>query len=269
MKTRWLPILVAVAAFATVSATAYAEDPDVKSTDKGVTLKGEGRKKVERGSTIMDEPDRSKPHRPAKPPHSTKKAPAVVNALPYERGSCANVGFTDQTLINRGCIDAPKTPPAPNRPARPRVEQITTEVVRRELKNVNFPALSVQVQPQGRTLVNLKTIVYTKPIPVDQIVPILSWPVGVRATASSYTWIFGDGTTATSTSEGTPYPAFDVFHQYKKRGKVAITVTVHYTARYQLPGQGWTTLAGTVDITGAATALTVAEARPALIDPER
>jgi hypothetical protein len=141
--------------------------------------------------------------------------------------------------------------------------------VRRELKNVNFPALSVQVQPQGRTLVNLKTIVYTKPIPVDQIVPILSWPVGVRATASSYTWTFGDGTTANSTSEGTPYPAFDVFHQYKKRGKVAVSVTVHYTARYQLPGQGWTTLAGTVDIVGPATALTVAEARPVLVDPER
>jgi hypothetical protein len=53
------------------------------------------------------------------------------------------------------------------------------------------------------------------------------------------------------------------------RGKVAVSVTVHYTARYQLPGQGWITLAGTVDITGPATALTVAEARPVLVEPER
>jgi hypothetical protein len=33
--------------------------------------------------------------------------------------------------------------------------------------------------------------------------------------------------------------------------------------------QGWITLAGTVDITGPATALAVAEARPVLVDPER
>lgn len=248
-------------------ALAQATDPDVKPGDKGVTISGKEKKKQSRFN-VVDPPPISHPGKPSRPPRVGEEETQVAEEW-VERGSCVDVGLSEEQLINRGCIDAPETPPVPGRPARPRIELITTDVVRAELKNVDFPALTVQVQPKDRTLVNLKTIVYAKPIPVDQIVAILTWPVGIRATASSYTWNFGDGTKTTTASEGSPYPAFDVFHQYKKRGRVAINVVVHYVARYQVPGQGWTTLPGTVDISGPATALTVAEARPVLVDPER
>ncbi|GAA1557689.1 hypothetical protein GCM10009789_08860 [Kribbella sancticallisti] len=255
---------------------ADADPPDVISGEKGLTIIGEDTKRDDRFN-VFDPPSKSGRNGSGTGKGSGKKAkvaPEEVDRFPgieAEEGSCVLTGATDAMLVERGCIDPPPpvTPQEPGEPARPRVEQITTEVVRTELKNVEFPALVVQVQPRTRTLVNLETIVYTKPVPVDRVVPVLTWPVGVRATASSYTWSFGDGSTKTTTSPGRPYPALDVVHRYKKRGAVAVSVVVHYTARYRLPGRGWTTLPRTVDIPGPATALTVAEARPVLVAPER
>jgi hypothetical protein len=253
--------------------TADARGPDVTPGERGVIIRGDD-KQVDNRLDFTDPPPRAGKKGSGKAKDGgSKVGKPVVDRFPgivAERGSCVLTGASEADLVSRGCIPAPPpTPARPGQPARPRVEQITTVVVRSELKNVDFPALAVQIQPKTRTLVNLKTIVYTKPVPVDQVVPILTWPVGVRASASSYTWTFGDGTTLTTTSAGKPYPALDVVHQYKKRAKVAVSVVVHYTARYQLPGSGWTTLPGTVDIPGPATALTVAEARPVLVDPER
>jgi PKD repeat protein len=139
-----------------------------------------------------------------------------------------------------------------------------------ESKNVLFPKLHVKVQPAGRTLVNLDTIVYTDESRVyRQTVVVLGFPVDVEAMPMSYTWNFGDGASVTTTTPGRPYPAKDITHKYMKKGGVGLTLTTNYAARFNVAGTGWQYVEGTVPITGPATVLQVREAVPVLVDPGR
>jgi hypothetical protein len=148
---------------------------------------------------------------------------------------------------------------------------VSWEQVLAETKSVVFPGLSVKVQPDGRTLVNYETIVYTDDSKVSTTtVTLLGFPVVVEATPISYTWRFGDGTPALTTSTpGQPYPAKDITHKYMKRGFVKLTLTTNYAARFNVADTGWQYIDGTVPITGPATALQVREAVPVLVDPPR
>ena len=133
-----------------------------------------------------------------------------------------------------------------------------------------FPGLSVKVQPVGRTLVNLDTIVYTDESKVStNNVTLLGFPVVVEATPMSYTWNFGDGKTLTTTTPGKAYPSKEITHKYLKRGNVNVTLTTNYAARYNVADTGWQYVDGTVPITGPATALLIREAVPVLVDPQR
>ncbi|NIK54502.1 PKD domain-containing protein [Kribbella shirazensis] len=154
---------------------------------------------------------------------------------------------------------------------RPRPRDVSWELVRSETKNVIFPGLSVKVQPKGRTLVNLDTIVYTDDSKVSTTtVTLLGFPVVVEATPISYTWSFGDGSPAVTTSTpGKPYPSKEISHKYMKRGGVSLTLTTNYAARFNVADTGWQYIDGTVPITGPATPLQVREAVPVLVDPGR
>ena len=165
-------------------------------------------------------------------------------------------------------ITEPTTPPEV---VRPRPEDVTWEQVRSETKNVMFPGLSVKVQPDGRTLVNLDTIVYTDDSKVSTTtVTLLGFPVVVEATPISYTWRFGDGSPALTTSTpGKPYPSKEITHKYMRRGAVSLTLTTNYAARFNVADTGWQYIEGTVPITGPATALQIREAVPVLVDPGR
>ena len=151
----------------------------------------------------------------------------------------------------------------------PRPQDVTWEQILSETKVVLFPKLSVKVQPKDRTLVNLDTIVYTDENKVSTTtVTLLGFPVRVEATPISYTWHFGDGTPALTTSApGKPYPSKEITHKYMKRGAVNLTLTTNYAARYNVAGTGWQYVDGTVPITGPATPLQVREAVPVLVDP--
>ena len=153
----------------------------------------------------------------------------------------------------------------------PRPEDITWEQVRSETKNVVFPGLSVKVQPSGKTIVNMATVVYTEDSKVSTATVTLLWfPVVVEATPISYTWDFGDGSpTVTTSTPGKPYPDAEITHKYKKREGVGITVTTNYAARFNVADTGWQYIEGTVSITGPATLLQVREAVPVLVDPGR
>ncbi|NEA31893.1 PKD domain-containing protein [Streptomyces sp. SID13031] len=147
----------------------------------------------------------------------------------------------------------------------PRPEDVTWDQVLSEVKDVVFPQLWVKVQPAGRTLVNLDTIVYTNKYKVySQTVTVLGFPVEVQAAPTSYTWNFGDGTTLTTTTPGSPYPSKEITHKYMKKGAVNLTLTVGYEARYNVAGTGFRYI-GMVPITGPATALQVREAVPVLV----
>ncbi|MEU4395120.1 hypothetical protein [Kribbella sp. NPDC023855] len=152
----------------------------------------------------------------------------------------------------------------------PRPEDVRWEQVLAESKNVLFPKLRVKVQPVGRTLVNLDTIVYTDQAKLSTAtVTLLGFPVVVEATPMSYTWNFGDGASATTTTPGRPYPAKDITHKYMKKGGVGLTLTTHYAARFNVAGTGWQYVDGLVPITGPATPLQVREAVPVLVEPGR
>lgn len=160
------------------------------------------------------------------------------------------------------------TPSVPVQRDLPRPEDVTWEQVLAETKNVAFPGLRVKVQPAGKTLVNLDTIVYTDQAKVSSTtVVLLGFPVVVEATPMSYTWRFGDGTAVTTESPGKPYPAKEITHKYLKRASVSITLTTNYAARFNVDGTGWQYIAGTVPITGPATPLQIQEAVPVLVDP--
>lgn len=154
---------------------------------------------------------------------------------------------------------------------RPKPQDVTWEQVRSETKNIVFPGLSVKVQPNGRTLVNLDTIVYADDSRVSRTtVTLLGFPVLVEATPISYTWNFGDGSPALTTSTpGKPYPSKEITHKYMKRGSVGLTVTTNYAARFNVADTGWQYIDGTVPITGPITPLLVREAVPVLVDPGR
>ncbi|MEU4603624.1 PKD domain-containing protein [Kribbella sp. NPDC023972] len=150
----------------------------------------------------------------------------------------------------------------------PQPQDVTWEQILAQRRVVLFPELTVQVQPKGRTLVNLDTIVYTQDRGVTTAtVQLLGFPVTVEATAMSYTWRFGDGAKLTTTSPGKPYPAKEITHKYLKRGAVNLTVTTNYAARFNVAGTGWQYVGGTIPVTGPATPLQVREAVPVLVEP--
>ncbi|MFI5735256.1 hypothetical protein ACIA49_34405 [Kribbella sp. NPDC051587] len=138
-----------------------------------------------------------------------------------------------------------------------------------ESKDVLFKKLTVHVQPKDKTLLNQDTIVYTDKTGVlTYQVPILGFPVVVKATPSKYIWSFGDRTSKTTYSPGAPYPSKEITHKYLKRGQVGLSVTVEYAASFQVAG-GPIQYVGPVPITGPSTPLQVREAVPVLVDPPR
>lgn len=172
----------------------------------------------------------------------------------------------ENCTITPDTVDCP-TEPTPARPAR---RQATPSEIRRAVSEVPMPALRVTVQPGGRTLVNVPTILHTDPRSVRESITLLGHDIDVEATPTGYTWHHGDGTSRTTTRPGRPYPAKDVTHTYQRTAdQVSIRVDTTYTVRYRVDGGAWTPLGQPLTATGAATPLEVAEAAPVLVSPRR
>ena len=148
--------------------------------------------------------------------------------------------------------------------------ELTEGDVRRAVSEIPMPALRVTVQPGGRTLVNVPTILHTDPRPVRESITLLGHDIDVEATPTGYTWHHGDGTSRTTTRPGRPYPAKDVTHTYQRTAeRVSIRVDTPYTVRYRVDGGAWTPLGQPLTAAGTATPLEVAEAAPVLVSPRR
>ncbi|WP_344323663.1 PKD domain-containing protein [Aeromicrobium halocynthiae] len=130
-----------------------------------------------------------------------------------------------------------------------------------------MPRLTLRVQPGGRTLVNVPTILSTTPADVDRTITLLGSSIDVRARPTSYTWHHGDGTTQTTTGPGAPWPAKDVTHTYRRSAQVSLRLDVAYTVRYRVDGSAWTPLDQPLTTTSAAVALRVDQAAPVLTRP--
>ncbi len=128
-----------------------------------------------------------------------------------------------------------------------------------------MPPLRVRIQPGGRTLVNVDTIFYTDPTHLRRTVILLGHSVRLDAAPVRYTWVHGDGTRASTSKPGRPYPAKDVTHQYQRPDdNLRARVDTTYRVRYSVDGGSWATLGETLTAPGPATTLDVDEATPVL-----
>ena len=128
-----------------------------------------------------------------------------------------------------------------------------------------MPPLKLRIQPDGRTLVNVDTIFYTEPTTMRRTVVLLGHSVRLECTPVRYTWVHGDGTTASTSEPGRPYPAKDVTHRYKQPAEdLRARVDTTYRVRYSIDGGSWADLAEPLIAAGPTTILDVDEAAPVL-----
>lgn len=132
--------------------------------------------------------------------------------------------------------------------------------------SIPLPKSVLHVQPaDGRTLVNFATNFFTVQPAFTASADVLGTPVEFSIRASSFTWHYGDGTSATTTSPGAAYPDLQVTHAYATEGNVEARVDTTYSADWRIGDGPWTPVTGTVTITGDPVTLTVLTATPQLV----
>lgn len=147
--------------------------------------------------------------------------------------------------------------------------QVITEMrIIREFRHIAWPEADLVIQPpDGRTLVNLKTNFYTTTTqPKIQSVTIFGSVVEIEATPASYTWHFGDGSTASGTEPGDKYPNLEVTHTYVKADvTVRPSVDVTYSGSWRIDGGDWHDIDETLTVEGSRVELQVLTATPHLV----
>jgi len=142
------------------------------------------------------------------------------------------------------------------------------------MRQLDWPQADLLVQPVGgRTLVNFETNVFTSTTePSIQRVALLGQNVEIRATPSSYTWHWSDGSKPGQTDDpgaahvdGTPHR---VFHVYSDAGvRVRPSVDVTYRGEFRVEGEGspWRPIPETLTVAGDPVVLEVVAARVQLV----
>jgi len=144
----------------------------------------------------------------------------------------------------------------------------TAAEIRRAVESVGLPALSVQIQPGGRTLVNVPTIFFVDAPTFQHSTVLLGQAVDITATPARFTWHHGDGSSQTTRRPGAPYPSTDVTHTYSQVADgLAPRVDVGYRVTYRVNGGEVLTVDQLVTAAGPAAALDVSEARPVIVAP--
>jgi hypothetical protein len=129
-----------------------------------------------------------------------------------------------------------------------------------------MPALELNVQPDGPTLVNAPTIFYTEPEPFRTSIDLLGHTIDVRAEPVRFIWVHGDGTSQSTSTPGKPYPNRDVAHRYMTPSPgVNARVDTVYEVEYSIDGDGWESLGTPLVATGPSTSVEVQEAAPVLV----
>ena len=150
-------------------------------------------------------------------------------------------------------------------PAATPKPQVTPALVLTELRRIGLPSLQARTQPRDKTLVNFATIFYAEPQTFARTLTLLGQSVDVEATPTSFAWHYGDGTSATTSTPGAPYPAKDITHNYTDaHTTVAPSVDVTYSARFRVGNGGWQTIPETVTIAGPTSSLRISEATAVL-----
>lgn len=120
---------------------------------------------------------------------------------------------------------------------------------------------TINIQPDtGWVLTTVPTIVYVDRDPRIMHTSLLGTPVLIRATASAYTWTWGDGSSPTVTTKpGAAYPNSTVDHTYMHyEGDVTIRLTTSWTGSFSTNGGStWQAAPGTARTTSTPVTVTV------------
>jgi len=179
----------------------------------------------------------------------------------------------DEWSDGRRALREPKSPCTYNglilscdipKPSAPLGTVFTPGLARQAVATIPLPGLTLHVQPDGETLVNVPTIFWVDPLPFRTSIDLLGHEIEVEATPESFTWIHGDGTMQTTDDPGKPYPHEDITHRYWQPADLEARVDTTYSVRFSIDGDGWTDLGEALIATGPATAIDVHEAAPVL-----
>jgi hypothetical protein len=141
----------------------------------------------------------------------------------------------------------------------------TPGLARQAVATIPLPGLTLHVQPDGETLVNVPTIFWVDPQPFETSIDLLGHEIEVEATPASFTWVHGDGTMQTTDHPGKPYPRADITHRYWQPSELQARVDTTYSVRFSIDGDGWTDLGEPLVAAGPATVIDVHEAAPVLV----
>ncbi|ACZ30567.1 hypothetical protein Xcel_1537 [Xylanimonas cellulosilytica DSM 15894] len=140
---------------------------------------------------------------------------------------------------------------------------------------LTIPAPEPSIQPTQWALVNVHSPVSVT-TPVQRFdVELLGIPVVLEATATTFTWNFGDGSAPLTTQdpgrawhEGDPIPDESwVGHTWTRKGTYPVTMTTTWQGRFALAGtDAWEDVDGDVTTTSTVGPIQVLEARSQLVD---
>jgi hypothetical protein len=141
------------------------------------------------------------------------------------------------------------------------------ELVVRQFKRIEWPASKLVVQPRGgKTLVNFKTNFYTPDHRlIDRSVTVAGQQVTIRAVPVSYAWFFGDDTSTTTTSPGSPHPNLEITHEYSRVDEVVVRLDTTYAGEYRIGNGDWASIPETLTVAGESQELAIVEALPQLV----
>ena len=242
-----LSVLVVALALVLASASASSAGIDVTPGFRkpSVVIKAETVKGLEHAEGIYEV---------ATPRGTTNRAPYVSSACRVE-----------ESIPRFGCRQI--NPPVSADPDADAPE-LTQGDILTAVREIGLPSLQILIQPGNKTLVNIQTILYTRPQPFQHTITLLDHTINLIANPTTYHWIHGDGTTNTTTQPGRPYPAKDITHSYRDtHNNLKPKVNVTYTVKYRIDAGPWQTINQPLHTTGPTTTLTVRQAAPVLTTP--
>ncbi len=136
-------------------------------------------------------------------------------------------------------------------------------IVNRDFQRVVALKGVPEISPEPDTLVNIDTIFTTSsPNSYDIPLTVLGRSVVITATASRWTWHFGDGATGSTAEAGSKGR---VLHTYRQSGSRGAYVVIEWTGTFRVGGGPVQPVTGTATTTGDPVTVSVKQARTELV----
>ena len=132
------------------------------------------------------------------------------------------------------------------------------------------------MEPNGWFVVGLDANFYATGGSSVQSGTLLGYPASVRFTPIRWSWVYGDGASATRSTRGTTWSAqgiaeFDptpTSHVYDRAGTYYIDLTIGYHVEYTFNGSDWGPIAGSLWLPANRLVATVGGAKTVLVERE-